>query len=73
VWTAQERRDALIEDLRRQVATFLFTERAFGDDPGVWHRFNRGGDVLVTALAGDYEGMNGGCWTLEHGNSMGEE
>jgi len=48
-----------------QVAPFLVAEWTRRDDPGVWHRLNGCGNVLLAAFAGDYEVMQAGGWSVE--------
>lgn len=60
------------EDVSWQVAPPRSTQRTVGNNPTVWHGFDRGGDGLAASLAPNGEVAEPGLGQVPHGNSIGE-
>jgi hypothetical protein len=55
------------ENVRRQIAPLLAAQRAVGQDPGVGHGFDGGGNVLTAGLASEDEFAFPSGGDVEHG------
>jgi hypothetical protein len=55
-----------------QVAPPRSTQRTVGNNPTVWHGFDRGGDGLAASLAPNGEVAEPGLGQVPHRNSIGE-
>ena len=60
------------EDVSWQVAPPRSTQRTGGNNPTVWHGFDRGGDGLAASLAPNGEVAEPGLGQVPHRNSIGE-
>ena len=65
--------EATLEDFGREICASLMAERAVGDDPGVRHGHDGGGDVLAASFAADSVVADSGFGELPHVTSIGEE